>query len=77
MTIAPLAEVPAGMVPAVARTVAVGTGMAARLLDKSLVAAGIPARTVDRAAGILPHAAGATGLPSCLHSCCPRSMMLI
>ena len=77
MVIAPLVEVLAGMVPVVARTAAVGTGVADRLLDKSLAAAGIPARTVDRAAGILPRVAVAAGLPSCLHSCCPRSTMLI
>ena len=67
-----MAEVPAGMVPGVARTVAVGTGMADRLLDKSLVEAGIPARTVDRAAGMLPRGVGAVGLPLYLHSYCPR-----
>lgn len=65
------------MVPVAARTVAVGTGVAGRLLDKSLAAVGIPARTVDRAAGILPRVAGAAGLPLCLHSYCPRSLMLI
>ena len=72
MTVAPLEEVPAGMAPVVAHTVAVGTGMADRLLDKSLVEAGIPARMVDRAAGILPRGVGAAGLPLCLHSYCPR-----
>ena len=74
MAIAPLAVVPGDMVPVAARTVAVGTAVAGRLLDKSLAAAGIPARTVDRAAGILPRVAVAAGLPSCLHSCCSRSM---
>ena len=49
------------MVPVAARTVAVGTDMADRLLDKSLVEAGIPARTVDRVAGTLPRAAAAAG----------------
>ena len=50
------------MVPVVARTVAVGTGMIGRhLLDKSLAAAGIPVHMADRAAGTLPRAAAAAG----------------
>ena len=77
MAIAPLAVVPGDMVPVAAHIAAVGIGSTDPPLDKPLAAAGIPARTVDRAAGILPHVAEATGLPSCLHSCCPRSTMLI
>ena len=53
--------VPGDMVPEVAHIVAVGIGTTDPPLDRSPAVAGIPARTVDKAAGTLPHAAAAAG----------------
>ncbi len=61
MAIAPLAAIPGDMVPVAAHIVAAGTGSTDPPLDKPPAVAGIPARTVDKAAGTLPHAAAAAG----------------
>ncbi len=61
MAIAPLAAVPGDMVPVVAHIVAAGTGSTDPPLDRPPAVAGIPARTVDRAAGMHLHAAAEAG----------------
>ena len=61
MAIAPLAAVPGDMVPEVAHIGAVGIGTTDPPLGRPPAVAGIPARTVDKAAGTLPHAAAAAG----------------
>lgn len=61
MAIAPLAVVPGDMGPAAAHIAAAGIGSTDSPLDRPQTAAGIPVRTVDKAAGTLPRAAVAAG----------------
>ena len=61
MAIAPLAAIPGDMVPVAAHIAAVGIDSTDPPLDRPQAASGIPARTVDRVAGMLLHAAAATG----------------